>query len=401
MKIEKSKIGLYLISLFILLSLFDLLFPSKGDNVDRTIPQIGRALFFGIMLISIFKIKIKNRNIPKPITGKGVNAILFLFLFVSLFHLELFFGNVVSIIKILYWICGYYFFYFALLSGLIKYRHIEYFAIAAVVIYFLTILRDYSNRDLFKGSKDFFVSNNAYHLLKCFPLILLFKNKLTNGLILLISIGLVLGFKRGALLAFGISFLVYYFYILFKEKENKFTKLLLGIGIVAVGGYYFASNMQVFTERMEDFENVETAGSGRGKMFGLILDDMVNVNPDPLVLFFGNGPYATLSFFQQKIGHRIVAHSDTLEFFYDFGVLGLLCFMFFFYRVYKLCIFFKNEYYGLVLFIWLITIGLSSMYSINLFAAEMIYAVLPIVFLEVKRIYIVMDLNSQNNIVAK
>lgn len=74
-----------------------------------------------------------------------------------------------------------------------------------------------------EGSKNYFVSNNSYHLLKLFPLVLLMKNKYTNVLILLTAIGIVLAFKRGALLAFSIAFIIYYFYILFKIKEKNFS----------------------------------------------------------------------------------------------------------------------------------------------------------------------------------
>ena len=386
MRTLRSKKGLYLILFFITLSLFDLLFPSKGNDVNRIVPQLGRAVFFCLMLITIFRVKIADYKIPKPITAKGVNYLLFVFLVMSLFHLELVFNNILSMVKILYWITGYYFFYYAIAKGLITFKHLEYFAIAGVIIYFLVILRDYTNRSLWEGSKEFFVSNNSYHLLKLVPLILLLKNRYTNILILLIAMGMVLAFKRGALLAFSITFVMYYFYILFKVKEKKFLKLVLGVGVVLTGIYFFNQNIDVFLSRNEDLKNLETAGSGRGNMFSLILDDMINVNSDPFTLFFGNGIYATKDFFQRTIGHRIVAHSDLLEFFYDFGIIGLLCFMFFFYRIIKLFVFFKNEYYGFILVIWLTALGLSSLYSINLFTAEMIYAILPIVLLENERI---------------
>lgn len=62
------------------------------------------------MLITIFKVKIADYKISKPITAKGVNYLLFVFLVMSLFHLELVLDNILSLIKILYWITGYYFF---------------------------------------------------------------------------------------------------------------------------------------------------------------------------------------------------------------------------------------------------------------------------------------------------
>ncbi|WP_243472936.1 O-antigen ligase family protein [Winogradskyella sp. MH6] len=386
MGIAKSKKGLVLILFFTLLSFLDLLYPSKGDNVDRIVPQIGRAAFFGTMLVFVVSNLIKGYRIPQSIVGKAVKYLLFLFTILSLLHLSLVLDNITSVIKILYWITGFYFFYQALISGVIKTKHIEYFTIAAVLIYFLVVLRDYTNRNLWEGSKDFFVSNNAYHLLKFFPLVLLFQNKLKNVLILLIAIGIVLAFKRGALLAFGLSFVIYYLYILFKEKKGKLKKLILGIAIVAAGAYYFIQNISVFLSRSEDLESVDSAGSGRGQMFRLIAEDMILDNFQPLKFIFGNGVYASKEFFQKTIGHKIVAHSDVLEFFFDFGLIGLVILILFYYRVYKLYRFFRKEYYGMVLKIWLVASGLSSLYSINLFAAEMIYAILPIVLLELERL---------------
>ena len=393
MSIAKSKKGMVLILFFTLLSFLDLLYPSKGDNVNRIVPQIGRAAFFGVMFVFVLSNLIKGYRIPQSIVGKAVKHMLFLFAILSLLHLNLVVDNIESVIKILYWITGFYFFYQALISGVLKKKYIEYFVVAAVLIYFLVVIRDYTNRNLWEGSKNFFVSNNAYHLLKFFPLVLMFQNKLKNVLILLIAIGIVLAFKRGALLAFGLSFVIYYMYILFKERKGKLKKLILGIAIVAAGAYYFIQNISVFLSRSEDLENLESAGSGRGQMFRLIAEDMLIDNFQPLKLIFGNGVYASKDFFQKTIGHRIVAHSDLLEFFFDFGLIGLFALMFFFYRVYKLYRFFRKEYYGLVLKIWLVASGLSSLYSINLFAAEMIYAILPIVLLEFERLK---RLSSQN-----
>lgn len=393
MGITKSKKGLALVLFFILLSFFDLVYPSKGDDVNRIVPQIGRAIFFGVMISFLLSIRLKGYKIPKPILGKAINYLIVIFGFISLLHLELIFDNFFAYIKVFYWITGFYFFYSALVTGLIQLKHLEYFVVAAVIIYFLSVIRDYSNRNLWVGSKDFFVSNNAYHLLKLFPLVLLFQNKVKNILILLIAIGIIISFKRGALLAFCVGFLIYYLYILFRVKEKKILKLALGIGIILIGFYYFSLNMDVFLTRVEDFESVETAGSGRGKMFGLILNEMFT-NDNILVIFFGNGFYATLDFFQKTIGHSIVAHSDVLEFLFNYGILGLTAVIYFYYKVYMIFKFYKRTYYGLVMLIWLVVIGLGSSYSVNLFAPEMIYAIIPIIILEANRIWIIRNANN-------
>jgi len=378
--------GGFLVLFFTFLSFLDLLYPSKGDDVSRIVPQAGRAIFFSIMLIFNVLYLAKGYKTSHTFTGRSINYLIILFTVFVHFHFTLMLENIVSIIKIVYWLTGFVFFYLAIISGVIKTKHMEYFTVLAVLIYFFVVIRDFLNPNLWKGSKDFFVSNNAYHLLKLFPLVLLFQNKLKNILILLIAIGIVFSFKRGALLAFTLSFIYYYSHVFLKEKKGKVKKLFLGVAIFSAGLYYFFQNISVFLKRTEDLENVDSAGSGRGRMFRLIIEDMLVDNFEPLKLIFGNGVYASKDFFQNTIGHKIVAHSDFLEFFFDFGLIGLSIQIFFFYRVYKLYSFFRKEYYGMVIKVWLIVILISSLYSINLFAAEMIYAILPIVLLEFERL---------------
>lgn len=77
-----------------------------------------------------------------------------------------------------------------------------------------------------------------------------------------------------------------------------------------------------------------------------------------------------------------------MEFFFNYGILGLGAIIFFFYRVFKLFLFFKGTYEGLVVFIWMVVVGLGCSYSVNLFAPEMIYAIISLVILEARRVWI-------------
>jgi hypothetical protein len=130
---------------------------------------------------------------------------------------------------------------------------------------------------------------------------------------------------------------------------------------------------------------VKTAGSGRGNMYSLILDDVFGNNIEVVKLLFGNGIYATKQFFGETIHHFIVAHSDVLEILYDFGLLGIFLVIYFFRSIYKLYIRYKKTIEGDALLIWIITIGLSSIYSVNLFSPEMIYSILIIAYLDAKK----------------
>ena len=320
----------------------------------------------------------------KSYTANSLVALFLLFLVLPVFHPSKLIQHFNYLIKIIYWFFCYWFFYNSLIRLAVDEKKINLFVKLAVVIYFLVVVRDFINVDLWKGSKEFFVSNNSYILLKFLPLVLYFNNKYKNVLLFIIMIGIVLSFKRGAILAYFISIFFYFTYNLFKtkRKSNIFSLIaILVVGIIAVN-----SNAAVLLSRLEDFEDADSMGSGRGKMFRLLFSDMFQDNFDLLNIFFGNGFLSTINFFNYKIGHPILAHSDFMEFLYDFGILGLVVYCYFISRIYKLYIFFKNTEYGIIALLIVLILVITSIYSMNLFTPEMIYLMIPIALLEAKRV---------------
>ncbi len=378
--------GFFAVFILCFLSFTDLIYPSKGEEVNRVVPQIGRAVFFVIMVMTILHINIKNGVSRLSQVGQSIAYLLFMVSAFFLLDVENLEEGLMDFVKIIYWMVGFFYIRNLVKNGLISVKQIETLVIVLVIIYFLIVVRDSTNQALMWGSRFYAVSNNGYNLLRFFPFVLLLPNKtMKNILIGIIALGAVLSFKRGVIVAFAIGFLVYYLRVITNSKRRKFIDILAGAVVFGAAIYFIQDNIEVIEHRMQDFNDLKTAGSGRGNMYSLILNDVFGDNIEVFKLLFGNGIYATKQFFGETIHHFIVAHSDVLEILYDFGILGILLVLYFFRSVYKLFIRYKKTIEGDALLIWIITIGLSSIYSVNLFSPEMIYSILIIAYLDAKK----------------
>lgn len=200
--IKKETIGNVFIYLFIFLCLLDLIYPAKGENVSRVVPVVGRSIFMLLTIIYVIIVRVINPiKTTKSYTANSLVALFFLFLVIPVFHPSTLIQHFNYLIKIIYWFFCYWFFYNSLVRESIEEKKINLFVKFAVVIYFLVVIRDFINVDLWSGSKEFFVSNNSYILLKLLPLVLYFNNKYKNILLFIILIGIIFSFKRGAILA--------------------------------------------------------------------------------------------------------------------------------------------------------------------------------------------------------
>jgi hypothetical protein len=392
--IRKKTLGWIFICFFTLLCFFDLLYPSKGENVSRIVPVIGRTLFLFLCIFYVlYKKLISELKIKKTVTG---GAFVILGILISVFsiiiNIDSYILNINSVVKIIYWIFGFFFFYYTLLIGTINEKQLKYFVSIAVFIYFSVIIRDFNNVDLWLGAKEYFVSNNSYILLKLTPLVLLVHKRFKKVFLIIITVGIILSFKRGAILGIFLILLMYFFNEM-KKSNNQFLGIFYLTMFSGIIYFFLISNLDVLFSRVSDFQDIDSFGSGRGKMFRLIINDMLFENFNILNFFFGNGFMSTKDFFGEEIGYRIMAHSDFFEFFYDFGILGLIIFLICIRKIYKLYVFFKKTEYNLALKSILLIIVLSAFFSINFFTPEMIYLAAPLALLEFKRTKIIYSNN--------
>lgn len=380
-----KRTGFIAVFILCLLSFTDLLYPSKGEDVNRIVPQVGRALFFLIMVVTIFQSRVKHGKYKLSIVSKAILYLFFMITFFYLWDLENVPKNLMDFIKIIYWMIGFFYLRILFKFNYLSHKQMEILIGVSIVIYFLIVIRDSSSEALMWGSRFYAVSNNGYNLLRFFPVLLLMRKKtIKNVLLVLIAFGVVLSFKRGVIVAFAVGFIVYYITIITNRKRRRFVDLLAGVIVLGAAFYFIQDQIDVIEHRMRDFQSIKTAGSGRGNMYSLILEQMFVINSDVMPLLFGHGIYATKEFFGTTIRHYIVAHSDVLEMLYDFGVLGIALFVNFFRSIFKLYKRHKGSIESVALLVWFVTIGFSSMYSVNLFSPEMIYSILLIAYVDAK-----------------
>lgn len=189
------------------------------------------------------------------------------------------------------------------------------------------------------GERDF-ISNSGYYVASLLPLICFFdKKRGIQYIIAALIIGLtVFCFKRGAILCVGIAF-VYFMYTSLKTTKsiNRIAVLLLVV-IVIFLLYIYIENLMSANEffAIRVTETMEGNSSGRDDIFGFFLNYFFS-NENGLNFLWGNGAYGTVKIY------GIEAHTDWLEMAIDFGVIGLIVFLFYWINVYKNISFAKNR----------------------------------------------------------
>lgn len=338
--------------------------------------------------------------------GRGIRMVMLLFLLLENIRFY-------SSIK------DFYFFRFNLLFAFILFLYVftDQNVLEGLWLYFktlfwvlgLNVLFVYMNRgyfnpeDLFKilkwniiiasGFSMYFVVNQAgddynlaaYTVLFMFPALLYFsegfrKNKL---LLLLASLAIVITLKRGAILAFALSSLVYFLYSNAQSLNIRtFMTGLLFLALIIFSGYFFFQqekdlHKDRFTIEQFDIKN-ERAGSGRVGLY-IQLYKAWKVSDGPTKIFgFGNQEDS-----RRNPSSRIHAHSDVLGFLYNFGIVGILLIAFLYVKVLRFYSKIRKEskalrIYVLIAFLILVMVNFYS----GLFRTQdafYLFAVFPLV----------------------
>lgn len=215
-----------------------------------------------------------------------------------------------------------------------------------------------------RGNNTNLVNNFSYFFAFLFPYLFFFKNKKILGIICVffMIVMAIQGAKRGALLSIiAASFSYYYYYLISVKGKNKilsyifsFTILLF---ILASICYFLFNNAFVLDRFLED-----DGGSGRDIIYSNLINSWMN-SESLFNLLFGHGFSSSLTL----SGIGLFAHSDWLELLVNYGLLGVLLYLFMFFQV-LLFIFDFNKpiYYRLVLVsvfsIWVVTSIVSMNY---------------------------------------
>lgn len=285
---------------------------------DFEILSIPLGLYLKGLSIALY-IYIFSTNSIRGFYFKNVLLyILLLFVIYSLFSdnilLNLYFS-----IRVAYWIFASIVFYFLFQNKLISVPKFKIMLILSASIAAIFTIRYISGLD-----EENYANASGYLLLWILPLLLVFRKEIIVKLIILISIvAILITIKRGVMLALLLSFLGYMLALLFISRDfiSKMKIFLGGILIAGVSLIVLIPNWEIVSNRFED-----KSGSGRDNLYETIITSYAN--SDLIHQFFGYGINSVqkltaivLAGHQDSVG--VAAHSDWLQYLYDFGVLGL------------------------------------------------------------------------------
>jgi len=182
------------------------------------------------------------------------------------------------------------------------------------------------------SNRDEVTNNVGYEFLAIIPLLAFFSDKkiIQYAGLAYVMVFLLLAMKRGAILI-GAICLVYYLWSSMRgtRGNRKFFVVVLSVAVIVVGYYAVMDllrNSDYFMYRLEVTQ--EGGTSGRDELFSTFFNHFINES-NPFVFLFGNGAWGTLKLFQQ------VAHNDWLELAINQGLLGVVVYLVYLTKFYK------------------------------------------------------------------
>lgn len=192
-------------------------------------------------------------------------------------------------------------------GGFLYFRHAEYMILIASL----------------NGEEGEITVNASIIFLVMIPLLFFVKNKfLVFALVLEIIFFIVLGAKRGNILAAIIPLLLLYVKN-FKTRGSIFTKILVIVSVIVLSlfAFHLATNNDYIMTRYE--ETLEGNSSGRDNIYANAWKVWYESESD-INLFLGHGTDSTINL----LGIR--AHNDWLELLVNMGLLGIAIYLIFF-----------------------------------------------------------------------
>lgn len=241
------------------------------------------------------------------------------------------FSSIFSIIKISFPFIGFSIIYYLTRNSALDEKYFKILIFSLIVIYGVISYLNLGHRlDLSRGLSV--ADNTGYSLVTLLPGVMLFTNKKWTFLVSLfiIIVGALFCGKRGAIVAMAIAILpIVKYYLNYYSRSSAKEVIMIIIVIIAsyVALYFFGD---FFNESMSRFESIEEdGGSGRTDIYRLYLDHFAQ--SDFIHQIFGHGLFAG----QWGKAHEyafisIVAHNEWLEILFDFGILGILFYIFIF-----------------------------------------------------------------------
>ncbi|MBD1423802.1 O-antigen ligase family protein [Sphingobacterium chuzhouense] len=295
--------------------LADWLFEFEITNFQAGLYMKGASL--GLFLYVLLTLK-SSRFLFKTILLYFLGLFLIYSLFSDSVLINLYFS-----VRVAYWILGTLVFYSFFQYGLIKPEQLKKMLILTVIIAAaFTFLRV---RQLEEGDYN---TASAYLLLWCIPLLMMFRKDRRIQVVLAICvIAIIFTIKRGAIIAMLASFFAFYFASLTSSKtKNKGQLILPGLLIALFVVLAMYARWDIIENRLQD-----TGASGRDVMYEGIVNSYLNSDFENFV--FGNGinsvqKFTAIYLSNDRHSIGVTAHSEWLQYAYDFGIFGILFMIF-------------------------------------------------------------------------
>jgi O-antigen ligase len=314
--------------------------------LQGTIYGVGSAisviLFFLILffssfhLISVFKWKFK------PSYFRGLECLVFLFIFYGVIliisdgqytnglhaqpptinYLKRYLSSLLPVFS-----C-----YYFSRKGLLKRNTLRCWVPVFIVVAIAQFFREQREtiEALTSGRED--ITNNAgYIVLSLVPCMCVFKKWWTQLIgIVICFVFVLMGMKRGAIIIAAIVILIYTFQQFRSLPRSQLVRYCAGIAIVGAFTLNYLNDTlfqnDYFNHRIE--ETLEGDSSGRDEIYS----NFVNIylySFDALQKVFGIGAEGTI-----KVGTNH-AHNDWIEAMIDQGIIGIICYVFYWLMFYK------------------------------------------------------------------
>lgn len=201
------------------------------------------------------------------------------------------------------------------------------YSLFSTIILFLCYLYIYSYLNSERTEEGFASVNAGYFLLLILPSVLSSRKFMVRLFeIVLVSLAIFSGMKRGGLIALFLSITLYFFVdnILISGKRLKFSTILLVVFFVGLFTFAFIkydeSTGGYFGDRLENMQ--EDRGSNRLDVY----EETISLIERSSVtgIFFGHGYEAVKKDSQLELS----AHNDFLEVFYDYGLIICVLYLF-------------------------------------------------------------------------
>ncbi len=217
----------------------------------------------------------------------------------------------------------------------------------------------------FELYSDNVVNNISYIFVLLIPTIFLFKNLITQSILLCILLFfIIIGNKRGAFLSASVASIIYLIYIIVKSNQSrKFVRLVYAIffSTIIVFFYYKIVNTNDFIiSRLSSIAFGDS--SGRDVIYKVLYDKWTS-SDNIWNIFFGFG-FANSIYITG--GHY--AHNDWLELLSSLGLYGIILYTMILYTAFKyarsnfLNIKLNYEWYA-ILAIWILSSFFSMWYT--------------------------------------